>query len=242
MNDARPSQLGRHVVVRLARISDWIGEISSSEGVLSEADKTRATRYRFPEDRARFILGRMLLARTLSQSGGGSTGPLHLDQTERGRPMLREKPELQFSISHSDDLVGIALSLKSNIGIDLEVITRPVDLNSLAERIFSFSDQETFQRLPEGERPAVFFRGWTTKEAYLKALGLGLPGGLKGVAVPLDEAHLSSPRIFHPDAQSGPWCLQRLPLPEGYSGCVVWDDPSKSLDFRVVNPTEKSNF
>ena len=242
MNDAKPPQLGRHVAVRLARISDWAGELSSSEALLNEKDKARAARYRFPEDRARFILGRMLLARALQECRGGVARPLNLRQTERGRPILADEPEIQFSISHSRELVGIALTLKSHIGIDLEAISRPTNLNLLAERIFSISDREAFQKLPEGERPAVFFRAWTAKEAYLKALGLGLPGGLKGVAVPLDEANPSSSRVFHPNAQSGPWCLQRLPLPDGYSGCVVWDDPAKSLDFRVVNPTGKSGF
>lgn len=237
MNDAKPPQLGRHVVVRLGRISDWIGDISSSEAVLNEEDKARAARYRFPEDRARFILGRILLTLALQECRGGAPQPLNLRQTEKGRPVLADEPEIQFSISHSSELVGIALTLKSNIGIDLEAVSRPADLNSLAERIFSIFDQETFQKVPEGQRPAVFFRAWTAKEAYLKALGLGLPGGLKGVLVPVDEADPASPRVFHPDAGSGPWCLQRLPLPDGYSGCAVWDDPAKALDFRVAKPT-----
>jgi 4'-phosphopantetheinyl transferase len=237
MNDAKPSQLGRHVVVRLARISAWTSEILSSEALLNEQDKARAAHFRFPEDRARFILGRILLARVLQQEERWSTGPLKLSLTDRGRPILVDEPDIQFSISHSGELIGIALTLKSKVGFDLEAISRLSDLTSLAERIFSSSDRNAFQRLPDGERPATFFRAWTAKEAYLKALGLGLPGGLKGVAVPLDEGIPSSPRRFHPDAQSGPWCLQRLALPEGYAGCVVWDDPSKTVDFRVMNPT-----
>jgi 4'-phosphopantetheinyl transferase len=242
MNDAKPPQLGRHVVVRLARISDWTGEISSAEAVLNEQDKARVARYRFAEDRTRFILGRMLLARALQECQGGPLRPLNLGQTERGRPILADKSEIQFSISHSGEIIGLALTLKFRVGIDLEAISRPADLNSLAERIFSISDHEAFQKLPEPDRPAVFFRAWTAKEAYLKALGLGLPGGLQGVAVPLDETDPTSPRTIYPDPQGGPWCLQRLPLPAGYSGCVVWDDPAKSLDFRVLNPTGKSGF
>jgi 4'-phosphopantetheinyl transferase len=242
MNDAKPPQLGRHVVVRLVRISDCTGYLPSSEAVLNEEDKARAARYRFPEDRTRFILGRTLLARALKESGREAVLPLNLRSDEKGRPMLIDEPELSFSISHSGELVGLALTLKSKVGVDFELISRPADLNSLSERIFSISDWEAFQNLPEAVRPAVFFRAWTAKEAYLKALGLGLPGGLREVAVPWEEADPSAPRIFHPDAQGGPWCLQRLPLPEGYSGCVVWDDPAKSLDFRVEKPTGKSAF
>jgi 4'-phosphopantetheinyl transferase len=237
MNDAKPPQLGRHVVVRLARISDWAGKLSSSEAVLNEEDKARAVRFRFPEDRARFILGRMLLWRSLQECGEGRAKPLKLSWTEKGKPILVDAREIQFSISHSKELVAIALTLKSSVGIDLEAISRPSDLNSLAERIFTISDLKEFQKLSDHERPAVFFRAWTAKEAYLKAVGLGLPGGLKEGNVPLDEADPSAPRVFHPNAQSGPWRLQRLPLPEGYLGCVVWDDPSKSVDFGVVNPT-----
>jgi 4'-phosphopantetheinyl transferase len=100
------------------------------------------------------------------------------------------------------------------------------------------SDHDHFQRISPAGRTEAFFRVWTAKEAYLKAVGLGLPGGLKEVAVPMDEADPFSPRIFHPLKQSSPWCLQTLPLPEGYTGCVVWEDPGKALDFQVVRPVD----
>jgi 4'-phosphopantetheinyl transferase len=118
----------------------------------------------------------------------------------------------------------------------LEAVLRPVDFDAIADRIMSPADHQDFQKFSGRERTAAFFRVWTAKEAYLKAVGLGLPGGLKEVAAPMEEADPSSPRLFHPGGQGGPWCLQRLPLPEEYCGCVVWDDPGKALDFQLVNP------
>jgi 4'-phosphopantetheinyl transferase len=231
-------QLERQVVVRLARLADWDGKLAFVDGILDAEQRARAVRFRFPEDRARFLLGRALLARSLREFAGVSTAPLKLRLTEQGRPVLVDRPELQFSISHSGGFVAQALSLKSSVGVDLEAVSRLVDQDAIAERILSPGEYAEFQKLPESKRPAAFFRVWTAKEAYLKAMGLGLPGGLKEVAVPMEEADPSSPRIFHPDNKSAPWCFQRLPLPDGYDGCVVWDDPAKSLDFQVVNPAD----
>jgi 4'-phosphopantetheinyl transferase len=236
MINASFPHLERHVVVRLARLSDWTGELASWEGTLDLESKARAARFRFTEDRTRFVLGRALLARSLREFGDGSGDPLQLRLTEKGRPVLVDRPEIQFSISHSGELVALAVTLKTRVGIDLEAISRPADLDAIAEKIMSAVDHEVFQKLSGPERPASFFRVWNAKEAYLKAVGLGLPGGLKEVAVPMEKTDSSSRCIIHPDGKEQPWCLQTLPLPEGYCGCVVWDDPAKSLDFLVVKP------
>jgi phosphopantetheinyl transferase len=236
MKDANTSPLGRQVMARLGWISQWQAQMASSEAILNEEDKARANRFRFPEDKARFILGRRLLVECLNESLGREMRPLNLISNTHGRPVFLKNPEIQFNISHSSEAVCVTLTLKTKVGVDLEAISRPSDLKSLSKKIFSDFDFSAFQKFPEAEHPAVFFRAWTAKEAYLKALGLGIAGGLKEVSVPLD-ADSASPRLFHPRAQEGPWCLQRLPLPESYCGCVVWDDPSKSLDFRVLNPT-----
>jgi hypothetical protein len=65
---------------------------------------------------------------------------------------------------------------------------------------------------------------------------------LKEVAAPLAEIDPAMTHVFHPDPQGVLWGLQQLPLSNGYSGCVVWDDPAKSVDLRVVKPTGKSGF
>jgi 4'-phosphopantetheinyl transferase len=55
--------------------------------------------------------------------------------------------------------------------VDVEVV-RPVrDMGGLVRRYFSPAEAEAFARLPEADKQAGFFRGWTTKEAVIKAAG-----------------------------------------------------------------------
>jgi 4'-phosphopantetheinyl transferase len=237
MKDANRNYLGRHVVVRVVRVSDGKRWLESSEALLNEEDKRRVGRFRFPEDRARFILGRMLLKETLQEMGMNPGLPLRLTLTSRGRPVLEGEPQVHFSLSHSGDMVGMALTLQGSVGIDLELISRQIKLDSLADRIFSTADLRLFQELDAKEKTAAFFRAWTGKEAVLKAGGLGIAEGLKKISIPLHFADSSSPQLLPPDSGNPGWCLQALPLPEDYMGQVAWDDPEKCLDFRVLNPT-----
>jgi len=71
------------------------------------------------------------------------------------------------------------------IGIDLEYIRSVMDVQQIARRFFSPSESAFILNLPDEEKTAAFFRGWTAKEAYLKATGDGLSGSLDKIEVSL---------------------------------------------------------
>ena len=90
---------------------------------------------------------------------------------ERGKPMV---DGLEFSLSHSGDLVICAVSDKP-IGCDVEEIRKAPE--RVAERYFSFGEQEYLSRFFGEEYDRAFFRLWTMKESYVKMTGegMGLP-------------------------------------------------------------------
>lgn len=217
--------LDRHVVARLVRVNESDRELPRLEAALRETDRERAARFRFPEDRARFVLGRGLLDLLLVHYLGPSHAGLELALTAHGRPFLKDDPTVHFSITHSRNLVAVALSIESLVGIDIERVPPGFKPDELATRIFSDEDLKRFQALPASEAPRAFFRAWTGKEAHLKARGVGLFGGLKEVSIPFSGAEL---------IEDGDWRLQPLPVPEGYLGHAAWNDPLKKLDFREM--------
>ena len=97
---------------------------------------------------------------------------------ELGKPSLTEYPEVRYNLSHAN---GIAACIVSGCecGIDCEQVRsfRPNVMN----RAFSTSEKALVENSPEGERDLMFFRLWTLKEAYVKALGTG-------ISYPLDTA------------------------------------------------------
>lgn len=90
---------------------------------------------------------------------------------EHGKPSLAEYPDIHCNISHADGISAVAVS-KYECGIDCERVRpyRP----SVLKRVCTNAEQEMLKASPENERELLFFRLWTLKEAYVKALGSGL--------------------------------------------------------------------
>ncbi len=84
---------------------------------------------------------------------------------------------LHLSLSHSRDLIGIALSTVP-VGLDIEW-PRPRTSVDLASRVFSTKEAAWLDTLPATERQDAFYTLWTLKEAACKAVGLSLWQGLR---------------------------------------------------------------
>lgn len=93
---------------------------------------------------------------------------------------------LNFNVAHTPGLVVIAVGRVPRIGVDVEASDKPVPL-PVARRYFSPREAAALDALPPEARPRRFLRLWTLKEAYLKAVGEGLPGGLDRMTFTLDE-------------------------------------------------------
>jgi 4'-phosphopantetheinyl transferase len=199
----------------------------ASADILGTEDSARAQRFHFPEDRARFLLGRALL-HALLQAVGCADTTLDLVFTPLGKPALRHHPEIHFSITHSGDFVAVAAARETIVGIDLERIPPGFDHQAIAARVLSSAEQQSLLALPPERRLETFFQAWTGKEAVLKARGTGIAGGMPAVAIPLEPS-------LSPRALDRTWMIQGLPLPAGYMGNIVWNDPTQSV--RFLNPT-----
>jgi 4'-phosphopantetheinyl transferase len=219
----------------------WIAHLSKThdshaffEPCLDAHDRDRAARFRFAPDRSRFVLGRALLRKSLGHFLGLPPESIELGYTDRGRPIYPPDPRIQFSISHTQDLVAVALTENANIGIDLEAVSPHLDLIELAERIFSPDDLAVFNAHPAGEKLAAFYRAWTRKEAYLKARGEGIAEGLEQISVSMGPEEVLSLKDSRNKAQEENWHLMSLPLPHGYAGTLACDDMRKQLEGSFV--------
>ena len=109
---------------------------------------------------------------------------------------------------------------------------RPIEVFELARRFFSASESTALQSIPASERVPAFFRCWTRKEAFIKALGDGLAFPLDGFAVSLDDdgsSQLLRACPAAPDALQQ-WRIVSLPAEAGYAAAVA----AEAGDWRVV--------
>ena len=94
----------------------------------------------------------------------------------------------------------MAVGRVAHIGIDVEALDKRVPM-PVARRYFSEREVAALHALAPEDQPRRFLRLWTLKEAYLKAVGEGLAGGLDSMTFTLDdEAGIGFERAGDPQA------------------------------------------
>ena len=137
-------------------------------------------KYHRLEDRQATLFGKLLLLKALQNNYPDSWfDKFHsLQVSPYGKPFIEGGPE--FNISHSDNIVVLALAGNHPIGIDIEKI-RCIDINDFSKEL-----PETailYDQYDVDEANHLFFDCWTKKEAVLKAKGTGLSAPLKQVVL-----------------------------------------------------------
>jgi phosphopantetheinyl transferase len=150
---------------------------------------------------------------------------VELVREAHGRPVLAATPEcalvrdLRFNLTHTAGLAVCAIGRGRAIGVDAEAVDRRAPSPYLVERVLNGREAARVMRAPPRRRTEAFLRHWTIKEAYAKALGVGLRFDLREIGV---EGPLDRPRLDLP-AGSGEWHVRRLRLGPGFVGAVVAD-------------------
>ncbi|WP_193315699.1 4'-phosphopantetheinyl transferase family protein [Janthinobacterium aquaticum] len=107
---------------------------------------------------------------------------LAFTQSRWGKPALTTG-ELEFNLSHSDDLALLAVaSAGCPVGIDIESLEQHrLDVATLFDLTCHDSEKAALLAISGDAQRHAFMALWTRKEAYLKALGLGLQADLHEV-------------------------------------------------------------
>lgn len=189
--------------------------------ILSEEEISKANRFRFQQHQHRFIVARSTLKIILGQYLNLEPGSIEFEYTSKGKPFLRGGEGLEFNISHSQSLALYGITRDRPIGVDIEYLRPMKDAEQLAKRFFCQSEYKVISELPPGEREKVFFRAWTAKEAFLKATGEGIGGGLDKVEVDLNQDSLLLLSIQNDYHSVSEWTLLPLMPADDYLGAVV---------------------
>jgi 4'-phosphopantetheinyl transferase len=151
--------------------------------LLTDGERVQSERFRFERDRLRYLVTRALVRTVLSRYAPVEPAAWRFAPTEYGRPTIIDgecvAPGLSFNLSHTSDLVALAVARDRAVGIDTESLERDAPLD-LADRYFAPAECLDLLALPPTDRPLRFFELWTFKESYIKARGMGL-------SIPLDS-------------------------------------------------------
>jgi 4'-phosphopantetheinyl transferase len=156
------------------RCDVWFGDIATVSGahleLLDQVEKQRRQRYRQPADQDRFVLGAALIRLVAAARIGTEPRKVRVERACPGCGQPHGKPQLpgtglHVSISHSGDLVALALTSVAPVGVDVEKVTDR-DVADLARSVVGPGEPIAV--------PADLYTYWCRKEAIVKATGDGL--------------------------------------------------------------------
>jgi len=193
--------------------------------VLDVAERERAARFVFERDRRRYINAHAQLRIILGRCLERPPESLRFASTSHGKPYLAEgaRKEVQFNLSHAGERALVAITVGRKVGVDIEQECQLHDLADMAHRFFAPAEIAALRALPVAEQTAAFFRCWTRKESFVKALGDGLSYPLAHFEVSLDpEPWREALRgcASDPDV-SEKWRIVAIPVEPGYVAAVA---------------------
>lgn len=160
--------------------------LAELRAVLSEEELSKASGMLREQARMRFIVARGLLRCTLAGYLQRDPRELQFVIGEHGKPALAGH-DLAFNLSHTEDSLLLAVSNLQTVGVDVETVRPRKSLREIARRCFSAREFAHWQQLPPAEQTRQFFRLWTIKEAFVKAVGRGIALGLERCETDIDN-------------------------------------------------------
>jgi 4'-phosphopantetheinyl transferase len=144
---------------------------------LSPDEKARAEQFYFAKDRTAFSFSRAMLRTILSRYLDLEPNLIRFNYTSHGKPFLdpaQNPNQLHFNLSHTHQTVIYAISKNHEVGIDIEHMNPSIDYIAIAKNFFSHYENHALNKTDDAKKCELFYRIWTCKEAFIKAIGLGL--------------------------------------------------------------------
>lgn len=194
--------------IGMARLDDWIPWLDEATDLLDAAERGRALRKHRPSDRDGLILSYALHRLFIGAWMGIDPTSVALARDGEGRPLVHGA-SLSTSLSHAEHAVAFAVHAGGAVGIDVEGAHRSPVMEEIAARVGHADELRALAGRVAAERHKELLKLWVRKEAYLKAVGVGLAWDMHtfsaptGVALPLLEGRNDTVVLTEIDALSG---------------------------------------
>jgi 4'-phosphopantetheinyl transferase len=199
-------------------------EVPDAGALLDEDERARADRFAFERHRRRFITSHAWVRIVLGRCLDRAPESLRFTAGPHGKPRLADAAaDLRFNLSHAGERALLAVTRGQEVGVDIEQ-ERAIAASDLARRFFAASEWQALQAMGSSEQVPAFFRCWTRKEAFIKAIGEGFACPLAGFEVSLDEEDESPQLLRSCTAITGGlerWRIVSVPVEPGYWAAIA---------------------
>ncbi|MDQ0176610.1 4'-phosphopantetheinyl transferase family protein [Bacillus chungangensis] len=222
----------------------WYADVTDEHDLfrhlISSEENERYVSFRRSKDRDRALVSYSLVRLVLAHYTDLQPYELNIIRTcpqcgkSHGKPRLVMHPDdhLQFNVSHSGNIVIMAVTVENPVGIDVEQIDPRLSAEELIKKVLSPSERQVLFQLPKEERVQHFYTYWTRKEAILKATGQGLTIPLEHVTVscPTERAELLM--WANEQERVDRFTMHDLHLWEDYKACLAVIGTCKKVEVK----------
>jgi phosphopantetheinyl transferase len=149
----------------LYRLSSPVPDLGSRTNTLPLVLRQHILKKKQKHKREISLLGYLLLQKALREDFNAGLGQIKI--LASGKPVLENK-NFHFNISHSGNIVGVAISKKGPVGFDIQQF-REFDKIESSFAFFSKAEQEAILAAELPKRKLIEL--WSKKEAFVKAVG-----------------------------------------------------------------------
>ncbi len=165
---------GSDVHAWVVRLGDVGLDHAAALSLLSDEERGRLARFCSPLHGRRYALAHGFVRTLLARYLDADPRALTFERGRGGKPRLAGDHTLFFNLSHSEDVVAVAVTRVGEIGIDVEVERDIPDARAIAGTLMSEADLASFERRHPTARSRAFLEWWTRREAAAKATGVGI--------------------------------------------------------------------
>lgn len=147
---------------------------------LTSAEKLRYDQYH-PKAARLFLISRVLVKSVLADKLGIAPYEVNLQLHPNGKPFVQGSKAVYFNLTHSADVIILAVTEEGEIGVDIERVDHEFDWTRV-DSVLAPSEIEWIKGNELIDPFSVyqrFFQIWTLKEAYIKCTGDGMSRHLK---------------------------------------------------------------
>ena len=198
--------------------------IHCAEALLSTEELDKAARFKFVLHRQRFIHGRAILRILLGHYLGKTPQGIEISYGAAGKPVVDSG--LSFNLAHSGQMAVFGFTFDGALGIDVERVHAMPEIGGVAKIFFSEQEYDIWKNLPENLQEPAFFNCWTRKEAFVKAVGVGISDLLKDFSVAFEPG--TDAALIHLEAKHGQkecWKMISFEPASGYVGAAAVANP-----------------
>ncbi|MGR5266342.1 4'-phosphopantetheinyl transferase family protein [Vibrio astriarenae] len=241
--ERRRKRLEKTVDVWCVKPQEWLDNEAfepTCQRVLSLSEWFKISNLRMEDRRQQQKLTRLLVRLVLSQYRHHAPNDWVFSQQVGGKPFLANaNHSLFFNVSHTQGLIVCAVSVESEVGVDVESLDKKRNFMAIAKQYFSVQEFQSLTALSnDKERKLLFFQLWTLKEAYLKACGKGITVPLSSICfdpLPTNDRYKLACSA-HRESSSNHWQLKSAQLSEKHLMAVALRlEPSETFDLNIYH-------